>query len=122
MAFLHGREALAGAQAASKALFSGDVRGLDETTLGEVFAETPHTELPSSRLSAGVAIVDLLVETGLASSKREAREFLGAGSVAVSGAKVEPEHVVREQDLLPGQVTLLRRGKKKWHVIRWTAD
>jgi len=120
--FLHGEDALAGAQAASRALFSGDVRGLDEAALRDVFAETPHTELPASRLADGMPILDLLVDTGLARSKREAKEFLAAGSVAVSGEKADPEHVVTPADILPGQVTLLRRGKKIWHVVRWTDD
>ena len=117
---LHGAEALAGAQAATRALFSGDVRSLDERTLGEVFAETPHTELPHARLTSGEAsLLDVLVDTGLAQSKREAKEFLAGGSVSVSGGKAEGDRPLTTGDVLPGQVTLLRRGKKAWHVVRW---
>lgn len=118
--FLHGASALAGAQAASKALFSGDVSGLDEQTLREVFAETPSTEFPHARLAGdGLAIMDALTETGLAKSNREAKEFLAGGSVSVNGAKCDAERNLTPADLLPGGVILLRRGKKAWHVARF---
>jgi len=118
--FLHGADALAGAQAASKALFSGDVKGLDEATLKEVFAETPSSEHPKSGLGGdGLAVLDALLETGLAKSKREAREFLGGGSVSVNGEKCDADRVLTTGDLLAGGVILLRRGKKAWHVARF---
>jgi len=119
--FLHGADALAGAQAASRALFSGDVKGLDEATLREVFAETPSTELPASRLDGDrLPVLGALVETGLAGSKREAKEFLAGGSVSVNGDKASPDRALTAADFLPGRVIVLRRGKKAWHVLRFT--
>ncbi len=115
---LHGKAALAGAQAASKALFSGDVSGLDERTLAEVFAETPSTELAADR-AEGMGMLEALTETGLAKSNREAKEFLAGGSVSVNGEKVGADRTLGTGDFLPGRVTLLRRGKKAWHVVRW---
>jgi tyrosyl-tRNA synthetase len=64
-------------------------------------------------------MVDLLVETGLATSKRQAREFLQNGSVSVNGRKVGVEDRVQASHLLHGQIAALRRGKKNWHVTRW---
>ncbi len=119
-AMVHGRSELDRAIAASKALFSGDVRGLDEQTLNEVFAEAPSTEHSCALLEGdGLELVELLPETSLAKSKREAREFLGNGAVSVNGEKVAAEYRLTTSDLLHGTLLLLRRGKKNWHATRW---
>ncbi len=114
----HGTTERAQAEAAGKALFSGEVAGLDARTVQDVADDLPTTELESEELSAGVALVDLLPRTTLASSKREAREFLQAGSVHVNGRKSEADTRLTVSDLLHGRVALLRRGKKLWHAIR----
>jgi len=120
-AMLHGPEEQQRAAAAAAALFSGDVAGLDEPTLAEVFEGVPSSEHPSASLDGdGLPLVDFLVETSLAKSKRESREFLGAGAVSVNGSKVDGEAKLGRKDLLHGSIILLRRGKKSWHVTRWT--
>jgi len=53
------------------------------------------------------------------SSKREARQMLESGAISLNGARVGLEHRLTERDLLHGSVSLLRRGKKNWHVARW---
>jgi tyrosyl-tRNA synthetase len=65
-----------------------------------------------------LALVDLLPTTSLAASKREAREFLGAGAVSVNGEKAAAEARLTSANLLHGEIALLRRGKKLWHVVR----
>ena len=62
---------------------------------------------------------EMLPLTSLASSKREAREFLGNGAVAVNGEKVPADCAAKTSDLLHGRTILLKRGKKKWHATRW---
>lgn len=117
---VHGREAREQADAASRALFSGDVAGLSKATLDEVFANAPSTEHPLTELAGdGVPLLELLVQVGVAKSKREAREFLGSGAVSVNGARVDAEARLTKDALLHGSVALLRRGKKTWHVTRW---
>lgn len=107
------------AEHAAAALFSGDVRGLDEPTLREVFAEVPKSTHGKTTLEGdGVALVDLLPTT-LCTSKREAREFLGNGAVSVNGERAEPERRLTTRDLLHGRTILLRRGKKQWHATVW---
>lgn len=119
-ALLHGQEAVEQAEAAAKALFSGEIAHLPAATLAEVFASVPSSSFPKSKLAApGVACLDLLVDTKLASSKREAREFLSAGSVSINGRKVGLEDYVTEADLLHGTTMAIRRGKKSWHVAKW---
>ncbi|MCL4220743.1 MAG: tyrosine--tRNA ligase [Phycisphaerales bacterium] len=116
---VHGREAMEQAEAAGAALFSGEVASLDEATLREVFENVPRSEHSRVLLGAGIDPVDLLVETQLARSKREAREFLGNGSVSVNGQKIGPETRLNASHLLHGSMMAIRRGKKQWHLAHW---
>lgn len=118
---LHGQETLAKVEAATAALFGGDVTGLDADMLGQVFADVPHSDHARAELDAqGASLVDLLAGSSLASSKREARQFLTTGAVSVNGSKVDAERRLVAADLLAGDTILLRRGKKKWHATRWS--
>jgi tyrosyl-tRNA synthetase len=117
---VHGRAALEQAETASKALFSGDVFGLSAEAVNEVFASAPASNHALGTLEGeGLPLVDFLVASGVAKSKREAREFLGSGAVSLNGTRVaEGEHLTRDR-LLHGSVALVRRGKKTWHVARF---
>ena len=116
---VHGAGETARAKAAATALFSGDVRGLDAALLRDIAADLPASEVPAAQLAGeGVALVELLPTTTLAASKREAREFLGAGAVSVNGEKAGAEARLTAAHLLHGEVALLRRGKKLWHAVR----
>ena len=116
---LHGAEALQRTDAVAKALFTGDVRALDAQTLQEVFADVPSTVMNRSNLD-GKDIVTLLVEAGVAPSNRQAREWLTAGSISVNGERVGADHTMTSGDVLAGDLTLVRRGKKTWSAIRWS--
>jgi tyrosyl-tRNA synthetase len=118
---LHGEGELRRVQLASEAVFgSGDVRVLDAATLAEVVADLPHSAEPRARLEGeGEALVDLLPRTTLASSKREAREFLRSGAVWLNGRRAGEADRLSAGDLLHGGTLLLRRGKKAWHAVLW---
>lgn len=117
---LHGEAQMEAAEHAARALFSGDIAGLDEATLREVFAEIPSSDHPKADLEGeGVDLVQALTAADLAKSNREAREFLANGSVTVNGRKVGPEHRLTTADLLHGSMIALRRGKKTWRLMRW---
>jgi tyrosyl-tRNA synthetase len=117
---LHGDAAMQHAEAAGKALFSGDVAHLSYDMLNEVFASVPaSTHAKATLEGAGVNLLDLLVTTQLAASKREAKEFLTGGSVTINGRKANADEHLKTADLLHGEVIALRRGKKAWHVTRW---
>jgi len=117
---VHGPSELSRVLAATEALFGGDLRGLDRTTLAEVFADVPHSEHAKQLLDGeGLALAELLPSTTLASSKREARQFLSTGAVSVNGQKADADRRLTSADLLHGESILLRRGKKHWHATRW---
>ncbi|MEO0512958.1 MAG: tyrosine--tRNA ligase [Planctomycetota bacterium] len=115
---LYGEPAMEEAEAAGKALFSGELSGLSEAMLDEVLSAVPSSTRRKDTI-ADTDLVDLLVETGLAKSKRESREFLQNGSVSVNGQKADADRRLSANDLLHGSVVALRRGKKAWHVTRW---
>lgn len=117
---LHGEEQLRNVEAATEALFSGDVRQLDQSMLAEVFADVPHSVHDKTKLEGdGLQLVELLPETSLAKSKREAREFLSSGAISINGEKVALDQSLRTGDLLHNRTILIKRGKKHWHATQW---
>jgi tyrosyl-tRNA synthetase len=117
---VHGEDALAQAEAATQALFSGEVAGLTKPVLDEVFASTESSELPKTRLAGdGAPLVDVLVDAKVAKSKREAREFLENGAISLNGERASLDARLTQASLLHGEVVLVRRGRKVWHVLRF---
>ena len=118
---VHGESGLQRAERASGVLF-GEVpaQDLPVNELLEVFADVPSTELPRARLSdAGIGVVDLLAESGVASSKGEARRLISGGGVYLNGDRLESvERTVKLEDAIGGKVLLLRKGKKGNHLVK----
>jgi tyrosyl-tRNA synthetase len=121
---MHGEDELTRVESAARALFGGSVRDLEEDMLDAVFADVGSSDHGRAALEDGVMLVELLPETPLAGSRREARAFLKAGSVSINGEKIAGEDAVQRAlgtaDLLHGRTILLRRGKKAWHCTQWT--
>ncbi len=109
---VHGKGALAAAQRISESLFSGEVTRLGESDL----AQLAQDGMPSSPIKGETDLVILLVECGLANSKRIARELLAAGAVSVNGA-IRRDEPLTADDRLFGRYLLLRRGKKQYHLV-----
>ncbi|MDY3049042.1 MAG: tyrosine--tRNA ligase [Rothia sp. (in: high G+C Gram-positive bacteria)] len=114
-ALVHGVEATEKVIAASEALFGkGDFASLDEATLQAATAELPHAVLSADQLD----LVTILTETGLSSSKSEARRTLKEGGAAINNVKVQGEDaVLTEADLLLGKYAVVRRGKKNMALL-----
>ncbi|WP_314927040.1 tyrosine--tRNA ligase, partial [Aeromonas piscicola] len=111
---VHGKAALAAVQRISELLFSGDVARLGESDL----AQLAQDGMPSSTVSGEIDLVSLLVESGLANSKRIARELLAAGAISLNGAIKQDEQLAAE-DRLFDRYLLLRRGKKQYQLVAW---
>ncbi|MCP5143607.1 MAG: tyrosine--tRNA ligase [Gammaproteobacteria bacterium] len=118
---LHGTDQLSHVEHASEVLFGGgDLRSVAPELLRDMFADVPHSSHGRDQLGgAGVPLADILAQTSLASSKRQAREHLASGAVAVNGQRVDADYQLTGDDLLGGGMILLRRGKKSWHATRW---
>ncbi len=106
---VHGAAETAHAKAAAAALFGGgDLRELNAETLAAALREAGAT-----RASPGTGVVDLLVESGLAKSKGEARRTIAEGGAYLNNERItDADHVPGDGDLIAGSWLVLRRGKK----------
>ena len=111
---VHGKGALAAARRIGELLFSGDVARLGESDL----AQLAQDGMPNCRIEGETDLVTLLVESGLASSKRVARELLAAGAISLNGA-IRQDERLSAVDRLFGRYLLLRRGKKQYRLVEW---
>jgi tyrosyl-tRNA synthetase len=74
--------------------------------------------LEALTIDENLNLVDLLVETKLAQSKREARQFITSHAVSVNGEKIaDLEYILSKQDLYYNQYAMIRRGKKKYALV-----
>jgi len=104
---VHSAEAAEGAIQASKALFGQ----AELTDLSQEDLISALSELPSVKAAKGASIAQLLVDTGLEASVSAGRRAIKEGGVYLNNEKVTDEAAVFEQ-VLPGDVAVLRRGKK----------
>ena len=113
--FLHGKEAYDEAVKISQALFSGNVK---ELTAKEI--EMGFNDLPSIEGKEEMPLVDMLIEAKLASSKREAREFIKNGAVLVNGDKLtDIEAKLGKANAIEGKFIVIRRGKKLYAIVKY---
>lgn len=109
--FVHGEEGLASAQRITQALFSGDVQQLSLSELKQLELDG----LPGIK-STQQDLMALLIESGLASSKRIARELIGNNAISVNGEKVSGKDLSLNFPLFD-QYWLLQRGKKHFCLV-----
>jgi tyrosyl-tRNA synthetase len=119
---VHGEAALAMAQRATEIFFGAEVSDLDDGQLGQIFADVPSKELPRQRLAdPGLPLIDALVEAGLAQTKGEARRTISQGGAYVNNRRVESvEARLGPAHLASASVMVLRTGKKKYALLRFT--
>ncbi|AZQ76643.1 tyrosine--tRNA ligase [Flaviflexus ciconiae] len=113
--FVHGAEATDRVKEASAALFGKvDPSGLDGDTLQDAVAE-----LVSAPAEVGMSVVDLVEALGLEKGKGAARRTITAGGLSINSVKVEdPEATITDDQVLPGGIILVRKGKKNLAVGR----
>ncbi|MFF2449276.1 tyrosine--tRNA ligase [Neobacillus sp. NPDC058068] len=112
---IHGEDSLEQAIKISQALFSGDVKELTAAEIEQGFKDVPAYESADEE-----NLVDLLVAAKISPSKRQAREDITNGAVAVNGEKVtDSNYSLVESDKIEGQFTIIRRGKKKYTLIKY---
>ena len=117
---VHGDDGLAAATRATQIFFGAEIDQVDDQQLAEIFADVPSTQLAGERLAgAGLAIVDALVEGGLARTKSEARRTVQQGGAYVNNRRVESIEMKITAEHLAGRSTVvLRAGKKRYALLR----
>ncbi len=106
---VHGEAAVVSANLAAKVMFSSDIPSADE--LQALRGVVPETMITIADLG-DESVVEMLVSSGLASSKRDARQALKDGAVRWNGVKVEGD-----LDLELGTVAMLQKGKRNKHLV-----
>ncbi|MDM5229923.1 tyrosine--tRNA ligase [Lysinibacillus pakistanensis] len=113
---IHGQEALDQAIRITAALFSGDLKALSAEEMKDAFKDVPSIEMAKEDKN----IVDLLVEAAISPSKRQAREDVTNGAISVNGEKVtDLGYVIDGKDRLEDAFSIVRRGKKKYHMVKF---
>lgn len=110
---LHGKEEYDKAVKISEALFSGNVKDIDTNLIGKVFKDVPNSDMKSDK-----NIVDLLVDTNICSSKREAREFITTGAISINGDRItDLDTIITKDNSIDNKYIIVRRGKKKYYLV-----
>ena len=109
---IHGQAEADNAVKVSEKLFAGDFKGL---AVSDIL--TGMKGVPTFKYTEELPLVDVLVNNGMASSKREAREFIKNNAVSINGEVANDETMIVKKDMaLEGKVIIFRRGKKKYYL------
>ena len=113
--FLHGEEEFNRAVQISEALFSGDIKKLSPKDI-----EIGLKDVPSFEIKEELPLIDLLVNNNIATSRREAREFISAGSITINGDKYTKEdEIIGKDKAINNELLVIRRGKKKYYIGKY---
>ncbi|MGE4571491.1 MAG: tyrosine--tRNA ligase [Candidatus Izemoplasmatales bacterium] len=111
---VHGSEALIKAIRVSEALFSGEIKDLDVEEI-----EMGFKNIPSQTVEGEIGLIDALSELSLVQSNREAREMIKNNAVSVNGERVNDTYFnILKENAIGKKYTILRKGKKKYGVIK----
>mgnify|MGYP001262129194 CR=1 FL=1 len=113
---VHGEEALVQAQRITEALFSGNISSLNAAEIEQGFKDVPSYTSEEKN----IGLVDLLVEANISSSKRQAREDIKNGAIYINGDRNDDiNYQLTDNDRIEDQFTIIRRGKKRYFLIRY---
>jgi tyrosyl-tRNA synthetase len=117
---VHGKTACDDAVKASEIMFGGGLDGITEALFGDVAGEVPTKALGKSQVEgAGTALIDLLVHSGLAPSRGQAKKDVEGGGIYLNNVRAgEAGRMVSTADLLFGKFLLLRKGKRTYTLLR----
>ncbi|MBK0007616.1 MULTISPECIES: tyrosine--tRNA ligase [Priestia] len=113
---VHGEEALEQSIRISQALFSGSISALTAEEIKQGFKDVPSY----THTGEDIGLIDLLVESKISPSKRQAREDISNGAIYLNGEREQDlQKTVGAEDRIEGQFTVIRRGKKKYTLIQY---
>ena len=110
--FLHGEEEYKKALNLTESLFNNKFDDLEISDIEDIFKNEKNSEVDVNN-----NIVDLLIKMKIASSKREAREFISGNAISINGNKVNDlELIIDESYFLHKKYIIIRRGKKNYYI------
>ena len=114
---VHGEEAYHQALNITEQLFAGNIKNLSATELKQGLSNVPNYAVQAED---NLNIVELLVTSGIVNSKRQAREDVQNGAIYVNGERVQDlDYNLSDSDKIDGELTVIRRGKKKYSVLTY---
>jgi tyrosyl-tRNA synthetase len=121
---LHGETALGRAEQASRILFGEEISDLKIEELLDIFGDVPSTQLGKSSLeNGGIPVVELLITSGLATSRNDAKRLIQGGGVYLNNARVtSDQQCATLTDTIEGQALLLKKGQKLYHLVKFAGD
>ena len=112
--FLHGEAAYKNALRITETLFDGNVKDLSGSEIEESLSDVLVCSIDSD-----TNIIELLVNSGITTSKREARELAESGAISINGEKVTAlDHIISKHSAIDNKYTVIRRGKKKYYLVK----
>jgi tyrosyl-tRNA synthetase len=116
-ALVHGEAALEQAIKITEALFSGEIKDLTAAEIKQGFKDVPSYDV---KAEDDLNLVEILVASGVVNSKRQAREDVTNGAIRVNGEQIKDlDYVLSDQDKIEGEFTVIRRGKKKYFLLKF---
>ncbi|WP_074403223.1 tyrosine--tRNA ligase [Streptococcus suis] len=114
---VHGEEAYNQALNITEQLFAGNIKNLSAKELKQGLSNVPNYAVQAED---NLNIVELLVTSGIVTSKRQAREDVQNGAIYVNGERVQDlDYTLSDSDKIDGELTVIRRGKKKYSVLTY---
>ena len=114
---VHGEEAYHQALNITEQLFAGNIKNLSAAELKQGLSNVPNYAVQATD---DRNIVELLVASGVVNSKRQAREDVQNGAIYVNGERVQDlDYSLSDSDKIDGELTVIRRGKKKYFVLTY---
>lgn len=102
---VHGEEEAQKAQAAARAIFAG----------GGSHENMPSTKLSDDDFKDGeIGVLDMMVKSGLATSKGEGRRLVIQGGVSINGDKITDPQYALDKAAFENEV-IMKKGKKVFH-------
>ena len=109
---LHGKEEADSAAKISECLFSDKIKELSAKDVLSSFKG-----VPTITINKECTLLELLVDNGICSSRREAREMLSSNAISINNEKVTDENMVITNDLgIENKVMVIKKGKKKQYI------
>ena len=114
---VHGEKAYQEALNITEQLFAGNIKNLSVKELKQGLRGVPNYQVQAED---NLNIVDLLVTAGVVNSKRQAREDVQNGAIYVNGDRIQDlDYTLSDADKLENELTVIRRGKKKYFVLTY---
>ncbi|WP_161979606.1 tyrosine--tRNA ligase [Streptococcus sp. S784/96/1] len=114
---VHGEEAYKQALNITEQLFAGNIKNLSAKELKQGLSNVPNYAVQTED---NLNIVEILVTAGIVNSKRQAREDVQNGAIYVNGERIQDlDYVLSDTDKIDGELTVIRRGKKKYSVLTY---